>query len=524
MILLCLCLAPTLWAAAPKPFLSPAKNSLLPPEQAFELSLGKVSDQAVVLEFAIAPGTYLYQKAFAFTADQARLGKPVYPAGELIHDPYFGEVTVYRQHAEITLPITTAQARHFQLEAAYQGCNDQGFCYPPQTAKFEITLQSGPLNPSDRALHLLQDAPLGWALAAFFGFGLLLAFSPCILPMVPILSALIIGEQHRHHRGHAFRLALTYVLAMATAYAFLGASLASLGSHVQAQLQHPAVLSFTAAILILMAVLLFNDKALAFASRINHPLHQLSHKLHAGKTWGVAAMGFLSALIISPCVTPPLIGALTYIALSGNVALGAAALFLLAMGMGVPLLAVAWGGTALLPSRGPWLHYVKHAFAIVLVLMALSLLTRFLAPNWDWRRPLAGLETPSSQHQASLPFIQVRSVEALNEALKEAASRGQPVMLDFYADWCSNCITLERSVFTDPKVKEQLAQLVLLKADVTDYNDATRALMDAWQVYGPPALIFFNAQGQPQPEDRVDGLISPEDLSEHLEPLLRKSR
>jgi thiol:disulfide interchange protein DsbD len=364
----------------------------------------------------------------------------------------------------------------------------------------------------------LQESPLGWALLAFFGFGLLLAFTPCMLPMVPILSALIIGEQHKHHKLHALRLAFTYVFAMACTYASLGALVASLGARVQAQLQHPAMLSFTAVILVAMAILLFNDKALSYAARINHPLDKLWQKLHAGKTFGVAAMGIISALIISPCVTPPLIGALTYISSTGNVVLGACALFLLAMGMGTPLLIVAWGGTALLPNRGPWLNYVKHAFAVILLLMAASLVARFAAPNWDWRAPFTSVSQEEASH---LPFIKVASLEDLSRELEKA--KGKPVMLDFYADWCTTCITLERSVFKDPKLSAELTQIVLLKADVTDYNDATKALMAQWQVYGPPALLFFDAQGNPVPSARVDGLVNAPELSSRITPLLQKT-
>jgi thioredoxin:protein disulfide reductase len=488
----------------------------LPPEQAFLLQVNEVSSDEVRLEFTIAPGTYLYQKEFKFSADKAKLGVPDFPAGIIHHDPYFGEVTVYEHQALITLPITAIAARDFALTASYQGCNETGFCYPPQELVLPIHVETAtltPVNETEGALHLLQEAPIALALLAFFGFGLLLAFTPCVLPMIPILSSLIIGEQHKHHRLHAFRLALIYVLGMATTYAALGAVVATLGGHVQAQLQHPITLTITAGILLFMAVLLFNDKALSRLSHLSHPLHTLLGKLQSGKTWAVAAMGMLSSLIISPCVTPPLIGALTYISLTGDVFLGALALFLLALGMGVPLLAVAWGGTALLPQRGPWLNYVKHAFAVILVLMALSLLARFILP---------ALDGPKSE--GATAFSAVQTSQNLDQALAQAAEEGKPVMLDFYADWCTACISLEKGVFTDPKVAEQLTKLVLLKVDLTDYNEATQALMARYQVYGPPALIFFDAQGQQQPTLRVDGQISPDKLSERLGTLLDKNQ
>lgn len=524
-LLLCiLLLTPNLWAANASLLKQTPANTIAPAEEAFKVHLGEVSAKNITLEFSIAPGTYLYEKEFKFTADKASFDKPSFPEGKIYHDPYFGEVTVFQHNVTVNLPIKSVESNPFPLSVSFQGCNDVGFCYPPQEATLQIKLPSTtPLNPTERAVHILQDAPMGLALLAFFGFGLLLAFTPCVLPMVPILSSLIIGEQHKHHRGHALRLALTYVLAMASTYAVLGAIVASLGARVQAQLQHPAMLSFTAVILLIMAVLLFNDKALSYASRINGPLHRISHKMHAGKTLGVIAMGVLSTLIISPCVTPPLIGALTYISVTGDVMLGAGALFLLALGMGVPLLVVAWGGTALLPNRGPWLNYVKHAFAVILVLMAFSLIARFAAPTWDWRHPLASL--PSShavRHHSALTFTLIDSQEALDKALAQAKKEGKPVMLDFYADWCTTCITLEEYVFTDSTLSSELAQLVLLKIDVTHYNEATKALMASWNVYGPPALIFFDSQGNVYAPARVDGLVEAHELSQRLQAILPK--
>lgn len=521
LILLMILFAPTLWAADPSLFKKDQPQTIIPAEEAFKVEIGKVDTDAIHLEFTVAPGTYLYEKEIKFSSDQAKFKNPIFPEGKVHEDPYFGKVTIFDQNLSVTLPIETVHQNPFPLHVAYQGCSDAGFCYPPQRAELKIRLpESTPINPTDKAMHLLQEAPIGWALLAFFGFGLLLAFTPCMLPMIPILSALIIGEQHKHHRLHALRLAFTYVFAMACTYASLGGLVASLGARVQAQLQHPAMLSFTALILVAMAILLFNDKALSYAARINHPLDKLWKKLHAGKTFGVAAMGVVSALIISPCVTPPLIGALTYISTTGNVILGASALFVLALGMGTPLLIVAWGGTALLPNRGPWLNYVKHAFAVILLLMAASLVARFAAPNWDWRKPIASVTHEEISH---LPFIKVENLSDLERELAQAKAQGKPAMVDFYADWCTTCITLERSVFVDPKLSSELTQLVLLKADVTDYNDATKALMSQWQVYGPPALLFFDAQGNSVPAARVDGLISAPELSSRLAPLLKKS-
>lgn len=477
-------------------------------EQAFILSASATED-ALIFDWTIAPGTYLYQKAFVFDTTEAQLGQPQWPDATFIKDPYYGNTAIYRDRVDITVPVLAMQQRSIQVKVDYQGCSDQGFCYPPQSQTLTLTLPiaNPDANQQDSAMTLLQDQPIALALLSFFGFGLLLAFTPCVLPMIPILSALILDEQRQHHRLHAFKMALTYVLAMACTYAALGAIVARLGELVQAQLQSPLVLSLTASILVLMACWIIYDHRFTLFTRGNHPLHKISQALPRGEFLGVALMGVIASLVVSPCVTAPLVGALSYIALSGDVFLGSAALFCLALGMGVPLIAVTWGGTALLPKRGPWMHAIKWAFAGILIAMAVSLVARFI-PN-----PF------SADSEAQLPFTYIHNAAELKQALENSKAAHQPVMLDFYADWCRSCVVMEHTTFQDQEVISLLSQVKLLKVDVTDYNASLGELQRDWQVYGPPALLFFNAQGEPLPALRMVGDVDTPCLIVHIKAL-----
>jgi thiol:disulfide interchange protein DsbD len=484
----------------------PLLSQPLKAEQAFMLNASAQEDQ-LIFEWTIAPGTYLYQKAFKFNTADAQLGEPLMPASTSIEDPFYGKTAIYRNQVSITVPVLAMQQHHLQINVAYQGCSDLGFCYPPQTQDLTIEMPKLSSAPQDSAMSLLQNKHKSIALLSFFGFGLLLAFTPCVLPMIPILSALIIDEQRQHHRLHAFKMALTYVLAMACTYAGLGAVVAQLGALVQAQLQSPLVLGFTAGVLVFMAFWLIYDHRFTVFTLGNHPLHKISQALPRGEFIGVALMGVIASLVVSPCVTAPLVGALSYIALSGNVFLGSAALFCLALGMGVPLIAVTWGGTALLPKRGPWMHAIKWTFSAILIIMAFSLIARFI-PN-----PFA------TDTESKLAFTQIHNPAELTLALAESKAAHQPVMLDFYADWCRACVVMEHTVFQDEQVLSLLSKVKLLKVDVTDYNASLGELQREWQVFGPPALLFFDAQGKPVPGLRMVGDVNTACFMTHVQAL-----
>jgi thiol:disulfide interchange protein DsbD len=540
---------------------SPERGSALvdvpPPEQAFKIEIKEINDDGITLHWSIAPQTYLYQKAFEFSGEGVVLGSASMPPGDVIHDPFFGDVAVYYQGVDVFLPFLEVSKKDISLNLGFQGCHEAGICYPPQTETFSIKNVSSVASVSETIeneqtyiMNILNNVSTPLALLAFFGFGFLLALTPCVLPMVPILSALIIGEQQHHHRLKALYLGIVYVLAMAVTYAALGAIVASLGAHIQAQLQNPVVISITATILLAMAFLLLSDKALHALSHFNGPLTKLAERTQGGKFFGVAIMGAISALVISPCVTPPLVGALTYITISGDVALGASALFALAIGMGIPLIAVTWLGTAVLPKRGIWMQHIKHLFSVLLIAMAIYLFSRFMAPNivlglwgllfvgiafwigfwplraeamervwqavaWvflvygsmsllggamgnvDLRKPLA-LHSQSQLVQDDLTFVVVHSTSELDNALQLAAEQNKPAMVYFYADWCTSCTTMQRNVFSKPEFEQAVADVMLIKVNVTDYNNDAKRLLEQYQVFGPPAFMFYAPDGREQ--------------------------
>lgn len=547
-------------------------SDILPPEQAFQVTVEEVTPDHVLLDFLIAPKTYLYEKAFRFRSDTAHVGVPTFPVSTMIEDPFMGKTAIFRQEAHIRLPIDPPMASSYLLEVTYQGCHDVGFCYPPQTVQLTIMPQGAPepVNTSSSAATAAGKpfdvlySHSGWALLAFLGFGILLSFTPCVLPMVPILSALILGEQQKHHPFKAFTLAAAYVIGMATTYAALGAIVGSMGARVQAEWQNPMVLGITAGLLVVFAGMLMHDKPQAMLSRLSGAFHRLSHALPRGEYIGVALMGVVASLVISPCVTPPLVGALTFITLEGNMWFGSLALFMLGLGMGLPLLAVTWLGTAILPKRGPWMQGVKHFLALLLLVMAIDLLTRFLsgafglvlygilavavgfwlkpfsrrrgmarlcqAMAWvslmvgvlwiiggamghdDWRAPLSSAPTVSS-----LEFNVVTTPEGLKQALEQARVAEKPAFVDFYADWCVSCVHADKTVFTRDDVKALLKPYVLIKVDLTESTEATKALLKEWQLFGPPAYLFFDSKGQELSAARINGEMSGEDFLAYLE-------
>jgi thiol:disulfide interchange protein DsbD len=383
--------------------------------------------------------------------------------------------------------------------------------------------------------------------------------------MVPILSALILGEQQRHHPFKAFTLAVAYVLGMATTYAALGAIVGSMGARIQVEWQNPWVLTTTAGFLVLFAGMLLHDRPQAWLSRLSGVFHRISQALPRGEYIGVALLGMVSSLVISPCVTPPLVGALTFITLEGNMWFGSLALFMLGLGMGLPLLAVTWLGTAILPKRGPWMQGVKHFLALLLVAMAIDLLTRFLANSTGlilygilavavgvWLKPFyarrgmarlwqaiawvmmvlgalwitggamgnetwyAPLRSPQEGPQG-LHFTVVTSPDALNQALAKARDLHQPAFVDFYADWCVSCVQMEKTVFTHESVKALMKQYALIKVDLTESTKDTQALLKTWQLFGPPAYLFFDSNGHELTAARINGEMNEEDFLAYLE-------
>ncbi len=547
----------------------------LPVEQAFRASARAVDDKTVEIRFRIADGYYLYRHRFKFDADGIRFGEPGLPHGKPKKDDAFGEVEIFRNELVFTLPVAAGQPP-FALALTSQGCADIGICYPPQVHTLNIVpassageggLAAGAAADGDDAGHdesgriarLLAGGATLATLASFFGFGLLLALTPCVFPMIPILSGIIVGHGHAISKGRAFSLSMLYVLGMAVTYAVAGVAAGLSGTLLSAALQNPWVLGGFAAVFVLLSLSMFGFYELQLPTALQSRLSDSANHQKGGSPAGVVAMGALSALIVGPCVAAPLAGALLYIAKTGNATLGGLALFVMALGMGAPLVAVGVLARSALPRPGPWMEGVKKAFGVMLLAVAVWLVSPVLpgvvpmlawagllvvsaiylhaldplpahASGWQrfWKgwgvlaliagaalfvgalagsrdplQPLAVLRAQAAAAPlAETRFQRVRSVDELDAVLKTA---GRPVMLDFYADWCISCKEMERFTFADPAVARRLAGFLLIQADVTANSDADKALLKRFGLFGPPGIIFFDAGGAERKQLRVVG-------------------
>jgi thiol:disulfide interchange protein DsbD len=459
-------------------------QDLLEPEKAFRISARALDANAVEVNFAIAQGYYMYRERFRFAVDAPagmKLGTPQFPQGVRKKDEFFGEVETYRKQVTIRLPVEGAGGS-LRLNVTSQGCADIGVCYVPMESKVTVQLASlgsaaGPIEETDLDIARRFESGGFWVvLASFFGAGLLLAFTPCVLPMVPILSGIIAGEGSNLGKKRAFALSLTYVLGMAVAYAAAGVAAAWTGTIIAAALQNAWVLAGFALVFVLLALSMFGLYELQLPGFLRQPLSAAGQGLSGGKVASVAGMGVFSAIIVSPCVAAPLAGALLYISQTRDVAMGGAALFVMAVGMGVPLLAVGVSEGALLPKAGPWMVRVKQVFGVLLLAVALWIV-------WPVLRPGSG----------ATDFVRVDSIAALDARLR---SPGKPVMLDFYADWCVSCKEMEALTFSDARVKEKFSGMLLLQADVTANTAEHKALLKRFHLFGPPGIVFFDAEGR----------------------------
>ncbi|QOD82992.1 protein-disulfide reductase DsbD [Chromobacterium haemolyticum] len=565
-----------------------AQTGFLPPEQAFRLSVSELGDGQVRLRWDIRDGYYLYRKNIKIAADPVgSVPPPSMPAGKTIRDEFFGESEVYYQRLELL--VQAGQARRLML--SWQGCAEAGLCYPPQHRAVELsgrgkavkTSAAGatgmdaavPIAPAlgeDQALAArLAQSGTGWVLLASFGLGLLMTFTPCVLPMVPILSSLIVGSGATPRRGMV--LALAFVLPMALTYAALGALAASMGANLQAALQTPWALGLFAALFVLLALAMFGVYELQLPAVLRDRLATASQRQRGGTLGGSATMGVLSALLVGPCMTAPLAGALLYISDSGDVLKGGLALLAMGLGMGVPLLLVGALGAKLLPRPGLWMNRVKAVFGFLLLGMAIWFLGRVLPPaaslalwgawlfavavglltltrpwraspgQWTLRgaaallslwaaamligaaagqsdplRPLAFVSAaaPPAAGMEQLGFVTVRDVRALQDGLDEAVRQGQWALVDYYADWCVACKEIEHKVFGDPRVQQALAGMKLLRPDVTESGPDSAALLASRQVIGPPTLLLIGPDGQERRAQRIVGALSPDAFLERL--------
>jgi thiol:disulfide interchange protein DsbD len=575
-------------------------NPALPPDEAFQFEAIALDAGAALVRFTAQPGYYLYTEKFEFHvvgAEGFKIQPVEWPSGVIKDDPEFGPVPVY--YGLIEVPVRFARpagaAQELTLEASFQGCRDGDICYPPmtRTVNFEMPAvataisylestpsvdspDAAPLSEQDRLAGLLTTNPVG-AIAAFFIAGLLLAFTPCVFPMVPILSGIIVGQGERLTTWRAFWLSVVYVLAMALTYTVAGVLAGLFGQNLQALFQNPWIISGFVLVFILLALSMFGFYELQLPGRLQTRLAEASGRQQGGALGGVAVMGFLSALIVGPCVAPPLMAALIVIGSSGDAVLGGAALFALSMGMGVPLILFGVSAGKLVPKAGAWMTAVKAVFGVGLLALSIWMLERILpgglimvlwgvlaitcgiylgaleriegGSGWKrlwkalgivllvvgilelvgaasggdyWLRPLESFRagaagTPVEEAPA---FERIKSTEDLASALAQATASGRGTMLDFYADWCVECKRMEHNTFPEPGVKALLGRMELLQADVTA-NDATdQQLMQAFGVIGPPAILFFDRNGQEIQSFRLVGYFEPEEFAAHLERVL----
>ncbi len=551
------------------------KAVFLPPDQAFGLEVEVRDAQTLQVNFRITPGYYLYRDKVAFTAAEGRIASISLPEGELKHDPNFGETRVFHHPFQVQIKLKENTST-LELNASYQGCSEQGLCYPSQDKVLQIDLsrhkqaaQSGlqkttdaqqPPTENSKIAALFKAGSFWLIISFFFGAGLLLALTPCVFPMIPILSGIIVGRGHKITKMHAFILSLSYVLGMAITYAAAGIAAGLSGDLISNALQTPWVLGSFAAIFVVLSLSMFGFYDLQLPSSWQSRLSQTSNQLHGGHLSGVFLMGALSAIIMGPCVAAPLAGALLYIGQTHDAVLGGVALFALAMGMGAPLLLIGTSAGVLLPKAGAWMEGVKRFFGVLLLGLAIWIIQPLLSASvqmllWgillvlsasylrvmeslphnakgihkfmkgigllalllgiayligalsgarDMLRPLDSVcsacraETPSGQ-----TFTRIRDLNELDEKLTQA--KGKIVMLDFYADWCVSCKEMERFTFADAQVQQRLRNAVVLQADVTANSASDKELLKKFGLYGPPGILFFDANKQEMSDYRVVG-------------------
>ena len=542
---------------------SPATGGeqFLPVREAFQLSQVGGPDGAIRLRFVAAEGYYLYRHRLQFHTEPAvSLGEPRLPSGERKHDEYFGDVEVYHNILDVDLPRPASANDPFTLVVTYQGCADKGLCYPPETERLAIP---GVANSAAEAASPRSGGQWTWReLALFFLAGLGLTFTPCVLPMLPILSGVVLRGQVGGLRG--LSLSLAYVLPMAICFALLGALMGLFGAslNLQARLQSAWVLVPFSVFFAAFALAMFGAFELRLPRGLSDRLDRLAGRAQGGSLLGAAALGVLSSLLVSPCVSAPLAGALLYISTSGDALGGALKLLALGLGMGAPLVVVGAGGAAWLPKSGPWLVTVKNAIGVLLLGLAIALLSRVLpgaatlmlvgilsvgtglflgalsfvphkgaiaqlrqllgllcfcyglacwagafSGNGDLLRPLAGAAPVQQVGTKADTWQTVTQVSDLQRALADAAAAGSPAVVDWYADWCISCKVIEREVLSQPAAQTRLARYRKIRFDITASDPAQRALLDQYGLFGPPVIQFFNAAGNEVLPARIVGEV-----------------
>jgi len=561
------------------------QDELLRPEEAFQFSAKVVDGHTIHVSWQIAEGYYLYKNKFALKPDEAtsiRLGELALPQGEPHLDEEFGQVEIYHHEVSVDVPLQrqSLAAETLTLTAKFQGCADRGVCYPPMTSTVSLVLPevkslaapqpatTAAVSEQDRIVDSLKQDSLALTLLTFFGFGVLLAHTPCIFPMIPILSGIIVGHGERIGTRKALLLSASFVLASALMYTVFGILAALFGSNLQVISQQPWVIVAFAGIFVLLSLSMFGFYNLQLPSSLQAKLHSSSEQHRDGSYWGAAVMGALSSLIVGPCVAAPLAAALMYIGQTGDVVLGGSALFVMGLGMGVPLLVIGASAGKLLPKAGPWLNATKAVFGVIMLAVAAWMLSRIVpasvsmlfaailliipaiylnaleplpqpASGWTklWKglglmmlvfgflqliglaaggsNPLQPLSAFASivaapgqvetQPAAGLPFQRVRSLAELEQKVQQAKTERKWLMLDFYADWCISCKEMEAYTFSDAKVKQALQDFIVVQADVTEAGAEDMAMLQQFGLIGPPGIIFYGPDGQERTSHRVIG-------------------
>ena len=563
----------------------------LPVDEAFKPVLIARDGNTVEVAVQVTPGYYLYRDKLSVSTDStvAQLGQLELPEGELKVDEWFGEMQVYHDDVFAILPVArgSPEAMDLTLTVGYQGCADGGLCYPPQTRSLTVSLppatavsalkasSAGPVSEQDRLAQLISGSSIVLVIATFFGAGLLLAFTPCVLPMVPILSGIIAGEGDDVSPARGFSLALSYVMGMALIYTGAGIIAAAVGLQLQAVFNAPWVLTLFAGLFVILALGMFGLFELQMPSSIQSKIATVSGGQKSGTVIGAFIMGALSSLIVTACVAPPLVATLTVIGQTGDMLRGGIALFALSLGMGAPLLLVGASAGKLLPKAGPWMVAVRNAFGFMMLGLAIWMLSRILpgtvtlalwgvlvlmagvflgglttlnsdsngtaklgkgfgfiavlygivmllgslAGGENPLRPLATINVgggSSAVDEHELAFQRIKSVEDLDRAIASASQQGKTAMLDFYADWCVSCKEMEAYTFTDPDVQQTLSNTVLLQADVTANDEIDQALLQRFGVFGPPTIIFFGSDGLQRNGYEVVGYMKAADFATHV--------
>ena len=574
-----------------------ASDTPPPMDEAFSFSVDIKDQHTLFGRFVIADGNYIYRDKIKFEISgehPIQLQDYTLPAGENKIDEIFGPTEVYHHDTDVVLPLNRIEpAQEITLTAHYQGCSETfNICYPPtkkqftlqlaETSQLALTPQTQtstepvlelPFSEQDKIAHSLANDGIGTIILGFFGLGLLLAFTPCVFPMIPILSSIIVGEGEHITTRRAFVLSLIYVLAMSVTYTLAGVITGLLGENLQSLLQNPWVIGSFSALFVILSFSMFGLYELQLPHALQNRLHQMSHNQEGGKLLGVGLMGLLSGLIVGPCLAPPLAGALIFIGQHGDPILGGTALFALSMGMGIPLIIIGTSAGSLLPKAGGWMNSIKYIFGVLMLALAIWLLERIIpesvalllwgslfiitaiylgalntlnieSSGWEkllkgsgmivliygslliiggasgsrsiWQ-PLQGLTmaaaSDNSVRSHGIMFTQINNLDELNQQLTQYE---RIAMLDLYADWCTDCKTMELTTFQDPNVIETMNNMTKLQVDLTDNTDEHKALLKEFGLFGPPTLLFFDANGNEYKQYRLVGAIDAEGLLQHL--------